>query len=59
MPATNQTSSAGPSAPPVCRSTVEGTMKMPDPITVPITMSSRSVKPSVRASVGGMFAFPV
>ena len=41
--------------PPACRSTPPGTRKMPEPITVPITMSVRSRRPRTRARARVLF----
>src|SRR6185437_7194544 len=47
----SQTRSAGPTSPPVCCSTVAGTMKIPEPMTVPMTMKINSRRPRTRSSV--------
>jgi len=49
MPAISQTARAT-GTDPDCRNTVEGTIKMPDPITLPMTISVRSQVPSARRS---------
>ena len=50
-PAISHTADATATDPPLCRSTTLGTMKMPEPMTLPMTSSVRSVVPNVRRSV--------
>src|SRR5213078_2602309 len=57
-PPPTQTSSAGPACPPACRSTPPGTRKMPDPITVPITMRIRSRRPRTRSRASAVLLTP-
>src|SRR4051812_30774033 len=57
-PPTVQTTSAGPACPPAWRSTPPGTRKMPDPITVPITMRIRSRRPRTRSSARAVLFTP-
>src|SRR2546425_6628082 len=51
---TTQTSSATPRSLPDCRNTAPGTRKMPEPIVVPTTMSTRSRRPRTRRSSPGI-----
>src|SRR4051812_2685599 len=57
-PPATQTTSAGPACPPAWRSTPPGTRKMPDPITVPITMRIRSRSPRTRSSAPRILLTP-
>src|SRR3954470_7159338 len=57
-PPTVQTTSAGPACPPAWRSTPPGTRKMPDPITVPMTMRIRSRRPRTRSSARAVLLTP-
>src|SRR5213594_1224163 len=50
---TTQTSSATPRSLPDCRNTAPGTRKMPEPIVVPTTMSTRSRSVRTRRSSAG------
>src|SRR5258708_28143351 len=51
MPAAAHTPRAKPTEPPDWRSTAAGTKKMPEPITLPTTMETRSPVESVRLRV--------
>ena len=57
-PPTTQTTSAGPACPPAWRKTPPGTRKMPEPITVPITMRIRSRSPRTRSRARGVLLTP-